>query len=391
MMLNANDHRRHARRRMPRFVFDYFDGGAETEDCLRRNCADLAAQHLLPAALRDTSRADMGITVFGQRWALPAGVAPVGFAGLARPHGDVMLARAAAANGMPHVLSTPSNDRLEAVRAAALACNPDAIQWMQLYVMGDRQIAEQLVRRARAAGYGALVLTVDAPVSGLRERDLRNGFKLPFRWRPSTLLDLALHPAWSLAMALQGRQPSFVNLVEREDGPASPQVQAALLARTMDRTLVWEHLAWLRRLWDGPLIIKGLLHPDDARRAVQHGADAIVVSNHGGRQLDAAPSTIAMLPRMVEAAAGRIPVFVDGGFRRGSDVLKALAAGATAAFFGRLPVWGMASGGETGARNVLAQLGEEIARTMILIGADSVADIHPRHLLAHLSSGDPHG
>jgi (S)-mandelate dehydrogenase len=196
---------------------------------------------------------------------------------------------------------------------------------------------------------------------------------------------------------MQGRSPSFVNLSESDDGATSPQVQAALLSRTMDRTLVWEHLAWLRRLWDGPLVIKGLLHPDDARRAVSHGADAIVVSNHGGRQLDAAPSSISVLPRMVDAVAQRIPVFVDGGFRRGSDVVKALAAGATAAFVGRPAVWGMATGGEAGARGVLAALSEEIARTMILIGADRVADISPRHLLANtqapqaFQAGAPHG
>jgi (S)-mandelate dehydrogenase len=386
MKLNANDHRRHARRRLPRFVFDYVDGGAENEDCLRRNVADLAGLHLVPTALRDTSHGDTGITVFGQRWSAPLGVAPVGFSGLVRPRGDTLLACAAASAGVPHVLSTPSNDRLEAVREAALRRNPAALQWMQLYVMGDRAIAEQLVRRAREAGYGALVLTVDAAVSGQRERDVRNGFKLPFRFTPSTLLDLALHPAWSLGMALQGRSPSFVNLSEADDGATSPQLQAALLSRTMDRTLVWEHLAWLRRLWDGPLVVKGLLHPDDAALAVHHGADAIVVSNHGGRQLDAAPSTISVLPRMADAVANRIPVFVDGGFRRGSDVVKALAAGATAAFVGRAAVWGMATGGEAGARGVLAGLADDIARTMVLIGADRVADVSPRHLLTPLST-----
>lgn len=391
MKLNANDHRRHARRRLPRFVFDYVDGGAENEDCLRRNTMDLAGLHLLPTALRDTRNADTGITVFGKRWSAPTGVAPIGFSGLVRPHGDTLLACAAASAGVPHVLPTPSNDRLEAVREAALARNPAAVQWMQLYVMGDRSIAEQLVRRARRAGYGALVLTVDAAVSGLRERDVRNGFKLPFRFTPSTLLDLALHPSWSLGMAMQGRSPSFVNLAESDDGATSPQVQAALLSRTMDRTLVWEHLAWLRRLWDGPLVIKGLLHPHDAERAVAHGADAIVVSNHGGRQLDAAPSAISVLPRMVDAVARRIPVFVDGGFRRGSDVVKALAAGATAAFVGRPAVWGMATDGEAGARSVLAALAEEIARTMILIGADRVADISAQHLLATPQAGDRRG
>lgn len=391
MKLNYEDHRQSARRRLPRFVFDYVDGGAENETCLQRNASDLADLHLMPTVLRDTSNADTGITVFDQRWSHPFGVSPVGFAGLVRPHGDVMLARAAAATGVPHVLSTPSNDRLEVVRAAALDVNPAAVQWMQLYVMGDRSISEQLVRRARQAGYGALVLTVDATVSGLRERDIRNGFKLPFRLTPSTLLDLALHPAWSLAMARQGRAPSFVNLTESESGDTSPQVQAALLARTMDRTLVWEHLSWLRRLWDGPLIVKGVLHPADARQAIAHGADAIVVSNHGGRQLDVVPSTISVLPQVIDAVAHRIPVFVDSGFRRGSDVVKAIATGATAAFVGRTAVWGMAAGGEKGAGTVLSKLAEEVSRTMILIGADNVATITAQHLLNIQKAGDHRG
>jgi len=391
MKLNVHDHRRHARRRLPRFVFDYVDGGAEDEDCLRRNVDDLSTVCLLPTCLRDTRHADPGISVFGQRWAMPAGVAPIGFSGLVRPQGDLLLARAAAAAGVPFVLSTASNARLEAVREAGLERDPAAIQWMQLYVMTDRSIAEQLVRRARHAGYGALVLTVDVAVSGLRERDVRNGFRLPFRFMLSTLLDLALHPAWSLDMARQGRSPAFVNLAEHEDAGASAQLQAALLARAMDRTLVWEQLDWLRRLWDGPLILKGLLHPDDARRAVRHGVDGILVSNHGGRQLDAAPSTISVLPRIVDAVKGALPVFVDSGFRRGSDVVKAVAAGATAAFVGRPAVWGMAAGGEAGANAVLQTLCDETQRTMALIGADTVADIAPYHLTASLQPGDSRG
>jgi len=380
MKLNAQDHRRHAARRLPRFVFDYVDGGAEDERCLRRNCDDLAAQHLMPQVLRDTRNGDPSITVFGQRWTMPAGIAPIGFSGLVRPHGDLLLARAAAAEGVPFVLSTASNDRLEAVREAGLERNPQAQQWLQLYVMSDRAIAEQLVRRARRAGFGALVLTVDVAVSGLRERDVRNGFKLPFRFTPSTLLDLATHPAWSLSMAMQGRSPSFVNLSESESGGNSAQLQAALLARSMDRTLVWEQLEWLRRLWDGPLLLKGVLHPGDAERAARCGVDGIVVSNHGGRQLDAAPSTISVLPRIVDAVAGRMPVFVDSGFRRGSDVVKALACGATAAFVGRAAVWGMASGAEAGCRGVLSTLRDEITRTMILIGADATNAISATHL-----------
>lgn len=367
MHLRINDFRAQARRRLPRFVFDYVDGGAEDEHCLRSNADDLAALRLLPNCLKDTTQIDTTVNVFGQTWARPLGIAPVGFNGLVRPQGDVLLARAAASQGVPFVLSTASNERLETVRAAA----PDAVQWMQLYVMSDRAIAEQIVRRAAAAKFDALVLTVDVPVSGMRERDLRNGFKLPFRPGLGTLWDLASHPAWSLGMAFSG-SPSFVNLSDSTDAAASAQVQAALLARAMDRSLVWDSLAWLRQLWSGPLLLKGVLHRQDAARAVNAGVDGIVVSNHGGRQLDAAPSTISVLQGVVDAVDDKIPVFVDSGFRRGSDVLKALSLGARSVFVGRPAVWGLAANGEAGARDALALIGSEIERTLALLGASSV-------------------
>lgn len=377
-MLRFADFRARAQSRLPRFVFDYVDGAAEDEECSVRNETDLRALHLLPTCLRDTSRQDTSIAVFGQRWHSPIGVAPVGFTGLVRPGGDAMLARAAAALGLPFVLSTASNQRLEAVRAAA----PDGIQWLQLYVMSDRAIAEQMVRRARQAGYGALVLTVDVPVGGMRERDVKNGFQLPFRPGLATVADLLTHPRWSLRMALSG-SPGFVNLSDGS-GSSSPQLQAALLARTMDRSLSWRSLQWLRALWDGPLLVKGLLHPDDARQAVAHGVDGIVVSNHGGRQLDSAPSTISALPAVVDAVDGRIPVFVDSGFRRGSDVVKALALGARAVFVGRPAIWGLAAHGEAGATAALRLFTEEIARTMTLLGASTVSDIQPLHVTNHV-------
>jgi len=371
MLLRTADFRRRARARLPRFVFDYVDGGAEDEACLARNRQALDELRLVPRVMRDTREVDLSVEVFGRRWSMPAGIAPVGFAGLVRPAGDVLLAKAAAAQGVPFVLSTASNARLEAVRAAA----PQAVQWMQLYVMGDRSIAEQIVRRAREARFDALVLTVDVAVSGMRERDMRNGFRLPFRPGLRTAIDLAAHPAWSIAAALAGT-PGFANLVEDPSTPASPQVQAALLARAMDRGLTWESLAWLRRLWDGPLLVKGVLGPADAASAVAHGADGLVVSNHGGRQLDVVPAAISALPGVIDAVRGRIPVFVDSGFRRGSDVAKALALGATAAFMGRLPIWGLAAGGQAGVEQALALVKAEFERTLILLGvphADALA------------------
>lgn len=375
MMLSIDDYRRAARRALPRFVADYVDGGAEDEQCLARNEQALRECQLVPGVLRDTRDIDLSVEVFGRRWSQPVGIAPVGFAGLVRPGGDVLMARAAAARGVPFVLSTASNARLEAVRAAA----PDAELWMQLYVMGDRSIAEQLVRRAGGAGYRALVLTVDVPVSGYRERDVRNGFKLPFKPGLRTVADLVTHPRWSLAAALAGT-PGFVNLVEDPDAPASPQVQAALLARAMDRGLVWESLAWLRSLWDGPLLLKGVLSANDARRATQAGVDGLVVSNHGGRQLDAAPATVCVLPRIVDAVGGKFPVFVDSGFRRGSDVAKALALGATAAFIGRAALWGLASAGESGIRDVLGLFATELERTLVLMGQPTASALGRQHL-----------
>lgn len=368
MKLNIEDHRLAARQALPAFVFDFLEGAAERGDCLRRNADDLARIALLPRVLRDTSTLDTGIEVFGQRWRHPFGIAPMGFNGLIRPGGDGMLARAAAACGLPFALSTASNERLEAV-----AGTPSPLNWMQVYVMKDRRIVEQLVRRARAAGYGALVLTVDVPMSGFRERDVRNGFRLPFRPSPKTLLDLAMHPRWGLRQLRHGT-PAFVNLAERE-GELTLAMQAALLGRELDRSLNWAHLDGLRRLWDGPLLLKGVLHPDDARAALRHGVDGLIVSNHGGRQHDGAVSAIAALAGVVDAVEGRIPVFADSGFRSGGDIAKALALGARGVFLGRPLLYGLASDGEAGARAVLGLFATGLERAMVLSGAARVADL----------------
>lgn len=378
MKLNTEDHRRAARRHLPRFVFEFLDGGAERQCCLARNRGDLDRVLLNPRVLRDSTVLDTRIEVFGETWRRPFGIAPMGFTGLTRPGGDVMLARAAAAAGVPFVLSTASNSRIEAVAQPG-----SALGWFQLYVMRDRAIAGQMIRRARAAGFKALVLTVDVPVSGYRERDVRNGFRLPFRPPLATLADIALHPRWLLRFLGSG-MPAFVNLAETE-GTDTLALQAALLSRDMDRSLDWDGLAWLRREWDGPLVLKGVLHPDDAREACRRGVDGVIVSNHGGRQLDAAPSSIDALHRVLDAIEDRIPVFVDSGFRSGLDVARALALGARAVFLGRPLLYGLAHGGEAGAAAVLDQFGSELERTMTLTGAPTVAALD-RNLLA---SGDP--
>lgn len=364
--LNIGEWRTLARRRLPKFVFDYVDGAAEDGLTLRANRQAFEATQLKPRVLRDTSAIDTSVCVFGRNWRLPIGVAPMGLNGLVRPGGDLALARAAAAAGIPFVLSTASNERLERVRQDL----PDAELWLQLYVMQDPSITDQLLRRAKANRFDTLVLTVDVPVSGLREQDLRNGFRLPFRLTPKLLADLVCHPGWSLRQAVAG-QPKFVNLVEEVGRALSAQAQAALLARAMDRGLNWARLDQIRQSWPGKLVVKGVLHPEDASLAVKAGVDGIVVSNHGGRQLDGGVSSINALPALVRAVSGCIPVFLDSGVRRGVDVIKAMSLGATSVFVGRPLLYGLAAQGEDGARRVLSTLGEELQRAMTLMGATS--------------------
>ena len=369
MRLEVQDWRRAARRALPRFVFEYVDGAAETETCFRYNRADFDAIRLTPRVLRDTASIDTSVQVFGQTWRWPFAVAPMGLNGLIRPGADGMLARAAEAMGVPFTLSTASNQRLEDVRAQA----PQGLQWLQLYVMQDRSLAQQLVARARQAGHQALVLTVDVPVSGRRWRDERNGFRLPFRISPRLVADVARHPLWALRMLGQG-SPQFVNLQPDADAAMSAQAQAALLSRTMDRSLTWDSLRWLRGLWDGPLLLKGVLHAGDARLAAQHGVDGIIVSNHGGRQSDAAPSAISALPAIVDSVP-QLPVFLDSGVRSGADVLRAQSLGARAVFLGRPLLYGLACGAEQGATQVLQSFAKDYETNLILQGACSAADL----------------
>lgn len=372
-MLTVTDWREAARRALPRFVYEYVDGAAEDERCLTRNRDALDAVILTPRVLRDTRHIDATISLFGKTWSQPFAIAPTGLNGLVRPGGDLMGAAAAQTMGLPFVLSTASNARLEDVREAA----PRGQLWLQLYVMEDRSIAEQMLRRARAAKFDALVLTVDVAVSGLRERDVRNGFKLPFKPSPSLALDLMRHPRWSLMQAWCGG-PKFVNLIEDENTKMSAQAQAALLARAMDRGLDWNSLSWLRRHWNGPILVKGILHEEDARRAQKEGVDALIVSNHGARQLDVAPSSIGQLPRIVDAVHDAIPVLLDSGIRRGSDVARALALGAHAVMVGRPVLYGLAVAGSNGVQQILRTLATELERNMILLGDTNIGSLRAR-------------
>ncbi len=367
--LNVWEWRERARRRLPRIVFDYLDGGAEDERCLERNRAAIENIWLRPLLLSDVSRIDLSTEIFGQRFELPIAITPTGLNGLFWPDADIALARAAATVKIPFTLSTPSSARLERIAREA-----GGTHWMQLYVMSDRSLAEQMMKRALAANFSALILTADVPVSGYRERDLRNGFKVPLKLTAPMMLDVALHPRWLLDLLRYG-MPRLVNLTESESKEASMQAQAALLSRTMDRTLDWNCIDWIRRHWPRTLMLKGVLDPEDARRALDHGLDAVIVSNHGGRQLDSAPATIDVLPEIVAAVAGRVPVMIDSGFRRGSDIVKALALGARAVLLGRATLYGLAAAGEEGALEVLQLLRTDVERTMILTGVASVREL----------------
>jgi (S)-mandelate dehydrogenase len=357
-----------ARARLPRFVYDYLAQGAEDGSCMRRNRAELDAIELWPRVLHATVEVDTSVELFGRRWPMPAAIAPTGLNGLIRPGGDLALARAADQAGSVFCMSTAANASMEQVRAAVAGVH----LWLQLYVLSERALAEQMLSRARSAGVEALVLTVDVPVSGKREADLRNGFAVPLRPTLRLAADLICHPRWSIGQAL-GATLRMENLAPGNS--AAPALQAALLSRGMDRSLDWAAVDWLRRLWDGPLLLKGILHADDARRAWQHGVDGVIVSNHGGRQLDAAPSSISALPAVVDAVGGRMAVLLDSGIRRGSDLARALALGASGVLLGRSALFGLAVAGEAGVSAVLRELAEEYQRTLILLGATSATSL----------------
>lgn len=363
-LINTESYRKAAREFLPRFVYEYLDGAAEDELCLFRNSEDLRKKTLIPKVLRETSKLDTSIDVFDSKWKFPFGIAPTGLNGLIRPNGDGSIAAAAADMGIPFILSTASNQRLEDICEGI----PNSEKWLQLYVMEDRRIAEQLVSRAKHAKFSALILTVDVPVSGFREKDVLNGFKIPMQPSLSLVADILKHPRWMTHQLLSGL-PKFANLVSDPEEKLSAQSQAALLSRTMDRSLNWDDIHWLRKIWDGPILLKGVLHPSDVRMALHTGIDGLIVSNHGGRQLDVSPSSISMLPKITDVVQDRIPVFMDSGIRRGSDVVKALSLGAKAVFIGRPVLYGLAVDGQAGVKSILSLIAEELSRTMILLGA----------------------
>ncbi|MBL9033764.1 MAG: alpha-hydroxy-acid oxidizing protein [Rhodospirillaceae bacterium] len=364
-----------ARAALPRPVFDFADGGAEDERTLRRNEAAFDDIALLPKPLDGAAARDLSVTLFGKTLKLPVIVGPTGLAGLFWPDGERCAARATAAAGTAFCLSHGSVCTLE-----QLAETGAAPRWMQIFVYRDRGFTRELTERAAKAGYDALVLTIDNQMLGNRERDIRNGFSIPPRFGLSGLAGMALKAKWLWRMRRELPRVTFGNYA-RPGETADLKALAGRMASLLDPAMSWPDVAELRKLWRGPLILKGVLHPDEARRAMAEGIDGLIVSNHGGRQLDGAASSLAALPGVVAAVEGKVPVLIDGGIRRGSDVVKALALGAAACLVGRPQLWGLAIAGEAGVARMLEIYAQEIDRVMGLCGVSNIAGINGNLLL----------
>ncbi len=374
-IVSIDDLRQQAQRRTPRPFFGYLDSGSFDELTLRANRRDLEALTLRPRALAGVGQRDLATTLLGQASTLPVAIAPTGLAGLIRADGEIHLARAAEAAGVPFTLSTVSICSIEAVRAAVR--QPF---WFQLYVMRDRGVVRSLIERARAAQCPVLMLTVDLAVQAPRLRDERNGMTLrPRLLNLPNVIDFIRKPGW-LLHRLASPHRSFGTL-ERyvSEGGRRPSVAttSAWIADQLDPTMSWADLDWIRAQWPGKLVVKGLIDPDDAQRAVRAGADAVIVSNHGGRQLDGAPSSIRALRPIVQAVGSDADVLFDGGVRSGADVLKALALGARGVLLGRAPLYGLAAAGEAGAHHALAIIRRELDVSLALCGVRRVAEVGP--------------
>ena len=360
-----------AQERLPKVVFDYLDGGAEAETTLRENTRAFSDIQFLPRQAVGFDQCDLRTRVLGHEISLPVMLAPVGYSRLMHPAGEAGAAAAAGSTGTGYILSTISGYALEQVKAAT-----SGPTWYQLYLLGGREAAEGAIERARKCGYSALVITIDTPVAGMRERDPRNGMKEllgtnPFKKLPY-LPELLTHPSWVASFLLDGGVPDLKNVVLPGKGPMPLTDVASALSRAV---VTWNDLSWIRQSWNGPIVVKGVLTADDARRAVDHGAAAIVVSNHGGRQLDGVDATIRALPNIVTAVNKQIQVLMDGGIRRGSDVVKALCLGAEAVLIGRAYAYGLAVAGRAGVLRAIEIIRSDIERTLRLLGCASVNDL----------------
>ena len=369
--ISIEDLRELARRRLPRAIFDFFDGGAEDESTLRENRAAFERVRLLPKVLVDVSSVDTKTQLLGGQSALPLAIAPTGGISAGRAGAELALARAAKGFGVPFTLATPA-----AVTIERVAEEVGGRLWFQLYAVRQREFREKLVARARSCGYEALLVTVDLPVSGKRERDPRNGFRTPYNpnWRNSR--DVLFKPAWLLEIARHGL-PGMANFEGYQFSTPKGTDIATAVGQEMDPSLDWEAIKRLRGLWPGKLLLKGVERPDDAERAAAIGCDGVVVSNHGGRQLDGAAATLEALPAVASQVGNKLTVLLDGGVRRGVDILKARALGAHGVLTGRATLFGAMAGGEAGARRALEILASELERAMRLCGVRSIADIAP--------------
>jgi isopentenyl diphosphate isomerase/L-lactate dehydrogenase-like FMN-dependent dehydrogenase len=374
--VNVADLRRLARRRLPKLVFDYIDGGAEDELTLRDNSRAFRDIRFRPRQCIAVPECDLRTMVLGTTLELPFLLAPIGFSRMFYPRGEAVAARSASGAGTAYVLSTFSGTRLEEVRAHA-----SGPLWYQLYVPGGRAVAEAAIARARAAGYSALVVTIDTPVSGMRERDYRNGVRplLAGDWRGSLphLWQFVTHPRWLMNYVADGAPRVFPNVELPGVGAMPCSDVSELLASTV---ITWSDFAWIRDAWKGPVVFKGIHTADDARCAIDAGADALVVSNHGGRQLDGVPGSLRALPEVIAAANGRVEVMVDGGIRRGSDIVKALCLGARAVLVGRAYAWALGAAGGPGVDRAIAILRTDIDRTLHLLGCSSVAQLDASYI-----------
>ena len=373
--VNVGAVRERARRRLPRPIFEYLDGGADDEISLRRNAAAFHDFELIPRILNDVSVIATETTIFGKRVRWPLMLSPTGLTRMFHAGAEPAVARAATRYGIPYSLSTMGNTRIEDL---AQVC--DGPKLFQIYVFRDRGLTRELVARCRDAGYDGLILTVDTAVAGNRERDRVNGLSLPPRLSLKAFASFALHPSWSLA-ALFGTKFNLANVSHRVDALASgPMSLFDYIGTQFDKTVTWRDIEWLAGEWNAPLAIKGVMAPEDARKSIASGATGVIVSNHGGRQLDGAPAPLDQIAAVREAVGGRPDVICDGGVRRGSDIVKALALGANGCAIGRPYLYGLAAAGEAGVDRVLGLLVDEFERTMTLLGVADVVSLGPQHI-----------
>ncbi len=372
---NVADLRLMARRRLPRPIFDYIDGGADDEVSLRRNVSAFARYELIPDVLNDVSAIRTETRIFGQASRWPLMLSPTGLTRMFHGHAELAVARAAAKHGLLYSLSTMGTTRLEELAQAF-----SGPKVFQIYIFKDRGLTAEFVARCKEAGFHGLALTVDTPVAGNRERDRVSGLSLPPKLTPKSLLSFALHPSWSLP-ALTGSKFNLANVSHKVDALASgPMSLFDYIGAQFDRSVGWRDVEWLASQWNGPLAIKGVMTPEDARRSIASGATGVMISNHGGRQLDGAPAPIDQIEDVRAAVGDQPDVICDGGIRRGSDIAKALALGATACSIGRPYLYGLAAGGEAGVDRVLTLLSDEFQRTLALAGVNDITALSRRHV-----------